>query len=108
MDAGQPQQSREVADLQPLRELFPAFREATGATGEQAVAAVCAKYGVPGMQELTPEQAADAATWMRQQVEASNARAEAEDEEVRNAMEKAETSVGPVAGPDMYDQDVEF
>lgn len=112
MDAGQapqePQPAREVADLQPLRDLFPAFTAATGATGAQAVAAVCAKYGVGGMQELTPEQATDAATWMRQQVEAAARRAEAEDEEVRQGMEKAETSVEPVAQTDMYDEDVEF
>ena len=109
MDAGGPQPqpdapTHEVADLQPLRDLFPAFTAATGATASQAVAAVCAKYGVKSMGGLTPEQATDAATWMRQQVDAAARRAEAEDEEVRSATEKAETTVEP----DMYDEDVEF
>lgn len=112
MDAGQaPQEAqqpaREVADLQPLRELFPAFTAATGATGAQAVAAVCAKYGVGGMSELTPEQATDAATWMRQQVDAAARRADGEGSGDQGA-EAAEAKAEPVARPDMYDEDVEF
>lgn len=110
MDPGSQQPegpSREVADLQPLRDLFPAFREATGATGEQAVAAVCAKYGVASMGELTPEQATDAATWMRQQVDAAARRADGEGSGGRED-EAAEAVAEPVARPDMYDEDVEF
>lgn len=107
MDPGSQQPegpSREVADLQPLRDLFPAFLEATGATGEQAVDAVCAKYGVSAMGELTPEQATDAATWMRQKVDAAARRTDELEQEARESMEKAETTVEA----DMYDEDVEF
>lgn len=94
-----------VADLQPLRDLFPAFTAATGATAAQAVAAVCAKYGVAAMQGLSPEQAADAAEWMRGQI-ASAADGAGEPQAAGAAKPVAATD--GTAQPDMYDEDVEF
>ena len=94
-----------VADLQPLRDLFPAFTAATGATAAQAVAAVCAKYGVAAMQGLSPEQAADAAEWMRGQIDAA-----ADGVGEPQASEAAEpvAATDGAAQPDMYDEDVDF
>lgn len=94
-----------VADLQPLRDLFPAFTAATGATAAQAVAAVCAKYGVAAMQGLSPEQAADAAEWMRGQIAvAADGGGEPQASEAAEPVAAADGA----AQPDMYDEDVEF
>lgn len=94
-----------VADLQPLRDLFPAFTAATGATAAQAVAAVCAKYGVAAMQGLSPEQAADAAEWMRGQIAAA---ADGAGEPQAAGAAKPVAATDGTAQPDMYDEDVDF
>lgn len=58
--------------LQPIRDLFPTFRDVCGYTNEQATASICAIVGASNMGEIAPDAVPDICARMQASIDLAN------------------------------------
>lgn len=66
------QQAQAPDALQPIRDLFPTFRDACGYNNEQATASICAIVGATNMSEIAPDAVPDICARMQASIDLAN------------------------------------
>lgn len=73
------QQAQAPDALQPIRDLFPIFRDACGYNKEQAVSSICAIVGATNMSEIAPDAVPDICARMQASIDLANEQQDAAD-----------------------------
>lgn len=66
------QQAQAPDELEPIRALFPTFRDVCGYTNEQATSSICAIVGASNMGEIAPDAVPDICARMQASIDLAN------------------------------------
>lgn len=97
---GGAQRKPKDAHLQPIRDMFPAWRDATGHDNGDGMRDICSYAGVESMEQMTDGQVAEVVAWMGDQIRGDSAEP--------GSVDADEAEAPAEAADGYYEQDVEF